>query len=248
MSPYHCNDHEVSPNGKNHGNDQPCCKDHRLHQSPAGVHVIVTRWGHVGRVAMETGWREQIANRKWVTCLEFCFVIVVLVICEDRRRNGNPWTWRHYSLEGQGHTIYKGKDQMIKQITQKLQSCLCFLYYAVFVSSGRTIPWTWIWRVWDQKSYFRYQILILRYQHQQSVIGAYTDASAIRHPILFRKNINPCMQKQHVCMLIWTTINLRKLNHFLLHESQKKCLINGNNFGTGEHNIHKWPNCEENKL
>lgn len=28
---------------------------------------------------------------------------------------------------------------MIYQITQKLQSCLCFLYYAVFVSSGRTI-------------------------------------------------------------------------------------------------------------
>lgn len=88
---------------------------------------------------METGRREQIAYRKWVTCLEFCFVIVVLVICEDRRRNGNPWTRRHYSLEGQGHTIYKGKDHMIYQITQKLQSCLCFLYYAVFVSSGRTI-------------------------------------------------------------------------------------------------------------
>lgn len=28
---------------------------------------------------------------------------------------------------------------MIYQITQKLQSYLCFLYYAVFVSSGRTI-------------------------------------------------------------------------------------------------------------
>lgn len=31
-----------------------------------------------------------------------------------------------------------------------------------------------------------------------------------------------------------------KINHFLLHGSKKnQCLINGNNFGTGEHNIHK---------
>lgn len=79
---------------------------------------------------------------------------------------------------------------MIKQITQKLQSCLCFIFNAAFVSSERTRTInSEIYReVRDQKSYFRYQILILRYQQLQSVIGAYTDASAIRHSMLSRKN------------------------------------------------------------
>lgn len=84
---------------------------------------------------------------------------------------------------------------MIKQITQKLQSCLCFTFNAAFVSSERTRTInSEIYRedefdkVRDQKSYFRYQISILRYQQLQSVIGAYTDASAIRHSMLSRKN------------------------------------------------------------
>lgn len=82
---------------------------------------------------------------------------------------------------------------MIKQITQKLKSCLCFILNAAFVSSERTRTInSEIYRedefdkVRDQKSYFRYQISILRYQQLQFVIGAYTDASAIRYSMLSR--------------------------------------------------------------
>lgn len=95
---------------------------------------------------------------------------------------------------------------MIKQITQKLQSCLCFIFNAAFVSSERTRTInSEIYRedefdkVRDQKSYFRYQISILRYQQLQSVIGAYTDASAIRHPILLREK-NKSMHAKAACL------------------------------------------------
>lgn len=83
---------------------------------------------------------------------------------------------------------------MIKQKTQKLQSCVCFIFNAAFVRTRTRTINSEIYRedefdkVRDQKSYFRYQISILRYQQLQSVIGAYTDASAIRHSMLSRKN------------------------------------------------------------
>ena len=137
MSPYHCDNHEIPHDGKQHRNDQPRRKNNCLQMGPTRVHVIIAQWPgcSIGGAVPGIERRRSSSRRNCVTRSECRAVIGEMVVWKGGCWIGYPNTGRHF-IPIKSASKQREKDAMLVSahyLTHTTRICYLFVCLLILI-------------------------------------------------------------------------------------------------------------------